>query len=343
MATKFDGDSNHVKYSNLNSVSGLLLENKTAGKILWNVPVNISGADLDANVVIGDNFVSVNSNALLSLNVSANITIKIPGLISPAVKKDGMACGASCTNLQYNGTHVSFTAQGFSNYTIEEGFGVLNITVDDSVISPVGGSYVNATFNVLLKSNITSHNIKLVSPSGVNYQATCTAVTALNLSCVVPMQFYYEPGYYNISTYVANGPNNESLMFENKIQYNELLSITKSDTEISFSGALSGNISSDGGIVLSNIGNAPITTVTVTAYNLVGAAVPSEILNVSYFRAGSTYNTSVQLQHGVPINISYSLDPGNSSNAIFDLWLNAPTGIYPQTYVATTPWSIVMS
>jgi len=111
------------------------------------------------------------------------------------------------------------------------------------------------------------------------------------------------------------------------------------DTEtIKFSNTIAGqtNMSSDNLITVSNTGNGDITSISLTAYDLVGAN--GMMLSASYFRAGTTLTDSVMLQNGVPVSVPFNLTAGLNSSATFRLWVSAPSSVLPQQYVSGTPW-----
>ena len=65
-ATSFNGASTDFNsVPDLNSVAGAVLENTSVGKISFNAPVNVSGADLDTYVYFAPNLVGIDSNARL--------------------------------------------------------------------------------------------------------------------------------------------------------------------------------------------------------------------------------------------------------------------------------------
>jgi hypothetical protein len=108
------------------------------GNITFNGSINFSGgADLDANTIIGNGSVVVNSTALTMLNTNARV--RMFGLsfpYTPTVQRDGVVCD-DCTGKTYNGSELSFNVTGFSNYTAVNN-SKLNISDD----SDYGSAYI---------------------------------------------------------------------------------------------------------------------------------------------------------------------------------------------------------
>jgi hypothetical protein len=50
----------------------------------------------------------------------------------------------------------------------------------------------------------------------------------------------------------------------------------------------------------------------------------------------------VMMENGIEKSVSYALNPGDNSTVAFYLWVSTPSSVYPQSYIATTPWSLVL-
>ncbi|MEM4268300.1 MAG: NosD domain-containing protein [Candidatus Woesearchaeota archaeon] len=130
--TKFSSnettDLNFV--ADLTNVTNLTLSNDMI-KIIFTVPVNVSGLDIDSNINFSDDIVSINTQSLSNLNVSASITIKnvscpvntiyyanIHTVNISQVFLNGTDCEAAgiCSNIQCNGTTLSFDVNHFSSF-----------------------------------------------------------------------------------------------------------------------------------------------------------------------------------------------------------------------------------
>jgi hypothetical protein len=216
--------------------------------------------------------------------------------------------------------------------------------------TPLVGNAVNVTVDVNISSlvdiNLTYGNISLG-----NYSGECILSGGpMNFSgiCYVPFEYYYDPGVYDASVYVSG--DHAGLSFQNSTfmpglcTYNELLAVQRDRDTMTLSGSFIGqeNVSADVPIKVSNAGNKNVTLIRITAYDLVGTVVPSKKIPAFAFRAGTNLGSSIQLEHGVQKSISIELVPGSNSSIDFSIWLSAPVDTYPQSYVTTTPWQLVL-
>jgi hypothetical protein len=76
--------------------------------------------DLDANVLITKNVVSLDSIKIPELNKSANITLYGVTVTTPKIMRDGAEC-TTCKVVSYSGGTLVFTVTGFSTYSVVEG------------------------------------------------------------------------------------------------------------------------------------------------------------------------------------------------------------------------------
>jgi len=136
------GDSTDLNFvSNTDSVSNLVLASTTSS-IKWNGNVNVSRADLDSNINIGPQFVSLNLAQLSSsFNSSANVTftsmncnnfnlyhangfyassaaLMAAGTVVATQNNVGGNCNDAsiCTNVRCSGGMVTFTAAHFDGF-----------------------------------------------------------------------------------------------------------------------------------------------------------------------------------------------------------------------------------
>ena len=119
-ADGFGGDTTEIdEVVDTNSVPhNLTLEVIGNGKVFWPAPVNVSGLNLTAMVVIGSNLVSVDTSEYGNLDKAANVTIyDLPYLRQPVVYRNGAACTTHCSHISYLGGDYTFGVNGFSNYT----------------------------------------------------------------------------------------------------------------------------------------------------------------------------------------------------------------------------------
>ncbi|MFP4400742.1 MAG: DUF362 domain-containing protein, partial [Candidatus Woesearchaeota archaeon] len=117
----------------IQNVTNATLETPGKAKIKFTSAVNFSGIDLDDVIVVRDNYVFVDSSAETTLDVTAEITFYNITHTNPTLYKDGSECG-DCSLLSHEGTTVSFSVSGFSNYTvIDSGSGNHSLEIFDSV------------------------------------------------------------------------------------------------------------------------------------------------------------------------------------------------------------------
>ncbi len=124
-------DFNASSYSEIQNMSGIILEHTSFGKILFNEIINVTDdadssdntADLDNYINISSKRIYVNSTALPNFNKSATLSLYDLTFTNPRILRDGSVCSSSiCTGSTYNsgtGTLV-FNVTGFSVYSAEE-------------------------------------------------------------------------------------------------------------------------------------------------------------------------------------------------------------------------------
>jgi hypothetical protein len=121
--TKFQYPSSVIE-SDLNEVNNFELSN-SYGKILFTSPVSLTRAtqqlDIDANVYIGQNVISLNSSNLPELNRGAIITLNNISFRNPVIYKDDIIC-STCEIVSYTNNTFRFKVKGFSNYSVIEGY-----------------------------------------------------------------------------------------------------------------------------------------------------------------------------------------------------------------------------
>jgi hypothetical protein len=114
--------TNFSQQPDLDNVDNLTLDNITNGFIEWNLEdINVSGADFDSNVIIGRNYVIVNSENLnQDINSSANITlVNLTFDKKPIILRDGQYCD-DCVIVEHNNENITFRVNHFTNYTVSE-------------------------------------------------------------------------------------------------------------------------------------------------------------------------------------------------------------------------------
>jgi len=125
---KFNGSTTdflRMSDEQLSSIDNMTLEITPYGKIIFNESINLSEVldndvvDLDRNVNIEENFVSVNTEHFTNLRKSAIISLYNLSFDNPRILKDGGVC-SSCGILGYISGNLTFGTISFSNYTVEE-------------------------------------------------------------------------------------------------------------------------------------------------------------------------------------------------------------------------------
>ncbi len=165
------GATNFSAITDFTNVTDLTLATQF-GKIQFasNYGVNISGANLDSAVVIGNGFVSVNTSALSSsFNHSANITLNnlaCPGKIYfgnnvyssvSSIIAEGNVCNASsdpsCTSIVCVGNNLTFTVSHFT------GFAGAGAGTPENPYQITNWTQLNATRNNLTASYLLMNNL----------------------------------------------------------------------------------------------------------------------------------------------------------------------------------------
>jgi outer membrane protein assembly factor BamB len=285
-------------------------------------------------------------------NVSQLITIFDTGfgyeyatISSPAVANGYIYVGMSDGKLyQLNATNISLPnpAPPAPPFDITSVF-------CSSPVSPVESSTVNYTIGANVTSDeVPSVMMTLTLEGSVYNSSSCTYqnISGNNrtFTCEVLFQYYYAPGAYDVSAFFATSNETKNLTSAAACTYNELLAVVKDRQIVTFSAPIIGynNVSIDVPISISNTGNANITSALLTAYDIPGTIIPSYKLFASYFRAGSDLGSSTQLANGVQKNVTFTLNPGVNSTIDFYLWVSVPSDQYPQQYISTIPWQLIL-
>jgi len=167
---KFDGDSTDFNLvEDPDNVSDATLEISENGSITWNTPINATNQNFDAFVVIGQGFVSVDTDNLNpTINSSSNISMN--GVSCPisvitraagvhttvfSVQGNGSDCIASgiCSNVVCSGSTLNFTVSEFTGFAAGAN---ANLTIDNNgpkntdVAITFNASYVNASSGALI-------------------------------------------------------------------------------------------------------------------------------------------------------------------------------------------------
>ncbi|MFP4523686.1 MAG: DUF2341 domain-containing protein, partial [Candidatus Woesearchaeota archaeon] len=154
--SSFDGsttDFASLQPESLLSLDSPVLEKTSYGRLVWHGSVDVSEADFDSYVLLGDGWIFVDASALdSSLNSSANITLYNISYPAPVIYRDGELCG-DCSVLSVLDGNVSFNVSGFSNYSLGSG-SQLDVSDDTDSVARYTGEQVSFFANY---SNTTSN------------------------------------------------------------------------------------------------------------------------------------------------------------------------------------------
>jgi hypothetical protein len=154
--TQFDGATTNFSAGSSN-LTQPVLENTTTGKIVWSGSgLNFSNTDFDQYVQIGQGYISVDSaNLPVDVNTSAQLTLyDVEGLVNPKIFVDGKLC-TDCGNFSYNGTDAVFDVVHFTNYTVQNITGCLELSVPGEYnLTQDIPSFSDVCFNITA-SNVT--------------------------------------------------------------------------------------------------------------------------------------------------------------------------------------------
>ena len=116
-------DLNSFSNAELLNVSNLTLEVALYGKIIFSENITITeNTNLDANIDIANNSISLDSSILSNFNKPATLYLYNLDFVNPRVLRDGTVCPPSiCADLNYSGEeNLSFTVTEFTEYRAEE-------------------------------------------------------------------------------------------------------------------------------------------------------------------------------------------------------------------------------
>lgn len=125
LTTDFAAEGN----AGIQNLQFMTLERLTYGSIVFNQNINLTTdaysptggvydrvVDIDSNLQISDNFISVNHAKLGSLNKSANISLSRLSVGSPQIMRNGVKCPTSiCTIISHSGGTVTFKVAYFQH------------------------------------------------------------------------------------------------------------------------------------------------------------------------------------------------------------------------------------
>ncbi len=195
--TGFDGATTVFEtVADLKKVQNLTLEKTSLGKITWDNPVYVLDQNLSKDVIIQENFVSVDTNLLhSSFNKSAMIVLENISVIIPKILKDGMSC-SDCVLKNYSKNKVAFSVAGFSNYSIIEGATSTLEVWDSADDKPFGNKTVYQFKDATIFANYTNRTDGSPVVNG-----TCK----LNINSTVDMIFNQTTSLYEYTDIFNQG------------------------------------------------------------------------------------------------------------------------------------------
>lgn len=150
----------------LREVSNFEISN-SYGKVLFTSPISLTRSnqqlDIDANLYISNNIVSLNSINLPELNRGAIITFNNFSYRNPVIYKDDSIC-TTCEVISYTNNTFRFKVRGFSNYSVIDKPIVVDEVVNVSVQNPVQPAVINQPIvqPVIIAQPVTQPIIKTV-------------------------------------------------------------------------------------------------------------------------------------------------------------------------------------
>ncbi len=158
-----------------------VLEKTAYGKIVWNNCVNATSQDFDSNVLMGTNWIFLNtSNLDTSFNSSANLTFYHVYQENPVPLYNGNLC-TFCSVIDYSNNIFSFQVPHFTNYSVAPGSTLS--TWDDSSDEKV---YVNQQDNFYANYSLDNGT----SIDDLNYGGSCN-ISFYNGSWTIPVSMEY--------------------------------------------------------------------------------------------------------------------------------------------------------
>lgn len=134
--SKFNYSVN-LNSTDIKSVNNFEISN-SYGKILFNSRVNLTRSDrpmdIDSNIYIGRNTISLNRGNIPELNRGATLTLNYITYKNPVILRDDVMC-SDCRIVYYSNNILKFNVSGFSTYSVEEGY-VDQINTPVEVVQP---------------------------------------------------------------------------------------------------------------------------------------------------------------------------------------------------------------
>lgn len=119
--TNFAGKTTDLSLIDVENIQNFLIEKPKFGMINFTQSINLSnGFRFDSYVIIGNNFIEIDSENIPELNKSAILTIYNLSLENPVILKNGRTC-VDCGIIDYTlDKNLTFFVNSFSNYSATE-------------------------------------------------------------------------------------------------------------------------------------------------------------------------------------------------------------------------------
>ena len=162
------------------------------------------------------------------------------------------------------------------------------------------------------------------------------------VNCTIDVEYYREPGLWNISVSATDGSGSDSDIQE-KFTYNTLYAFTISHTSIDFTSASAGTTtgSTNDPQILNNTGNGAFASINLTGYNLTDGS--GNWINSTYFSVNATNDAvgkNLASDGGEILIPSASIATNSTQNLYF--YVATPSGTPAGSYstATTNEWII---
>ena len=289
------------------------------GQIKFNELITETGTSLNSDIIISNNFVSVDSGNSNGLNVSAEVTlydVRV-GRGEARILKDGEVCTDCGSLIQSGKNEYTFTVTGFSNYTIDAsmcGWYVNESSVLNESLNCSGtGLFINES-NIVLDCdgfNITYGNSGENDKYGV-YNNGFDNVTIQNCGIIEGSSsginkhgIYIDGDFNNVGTQYGLIENNDIITLSNRSApfkfYCINLSVIRNNSLIAKGEFLSGIL-----IGASHYTNITHNTINVSKFN--GTAI--NLTSINNYQNEFKENIITQARRGIYIGYSGAVPPG---------------------------------
>jgi len=225
-SSRFSGETTNLNNVDIEKIQNFIIESPSYGKISFLENINLSeGADIDANVIVEKNKITINSKNITALNKTARLTFYDLNLVNPVIFRDGEYC-SNCQIIS-NNANLSFLVPHFSTYTASENSKLHIFDDSDSNIKnineiinfyanytnitndiPISGAsctiyFTDGSESMTFNSGLFKYNRSFSSIGIKNYNVTCDGsaqgFTALSTNEYASINFDNSPNGANIT------------------------------------------------------------------------------------------------------------------------------------------------